>query len=215
MFGGDKIPKYLSLKEDEDLVALVHPTLLAFTGSILGGLTFLFAAFFFIYPLYRLGVTGWIIFGLLLFASKYFAIRVAIGHLGNMYVITNERLIDVERRGVFDRIVSEVPLGNIHDVSFRMSGPLGMLLRIGTITVRTIGGATNFEWRWVRKPDEVREMLIEIQRNVPEEPVSGNLRTDQMRILLSHYIERMSVESLQELHLHAEEIIQREMSEET
>src|SRR3989344_6033750 len=169
MFGSDKIPKYLSLKEDEDLVALVHPTLLAFTGSILLGFSFLFAAFFFIYPLYRLGTTGWIIFGLLLFAAKYFAIRIAIGHLGNMYVITNERLIDVERRGVFDRIVSEVPLSNIHDVSFRMSGPLGMLLRIGTITVRTIGGATNFEWRWVRRPDEVREMLIEIQREAPEE----------------------------------------------
>lgn len=181
----------------------------------MGGLVFLFAAFFFIYPLYKLGVTGWIIFGLLLFTAKYFAIRVAIGHLGNIYVITNERLIDVERRGIFDRIVSEVPLQNIHDVSFRMSGPLGMLLRIGTITVRTIGGATNFEWRWVRRPDKVREMLLEIQRGAPEEVVPGNLRTDQMRILLSHYIDLMPAESLRELHARAEEIIQRETSKES
>lgn len=210
----EKIPKYLNLKEDEDLAALVHPSFLAFTGSILGCGVFLFAAFFFIYPLFKLGVTGWIIFGLLLFAAKYFAIRVAIGHYGNMYVITNERLIDVERRGIFDRIVSEVPLGNIHDVSFRMSGLLGMLLRIGTITVRTIGGATNFEWRWVRRPDEVRELLLEIQRDTPSEVLGNGLRDDQMRVLLAHYISEMDQNSLQNLHTYAEEILEKQRSEE-
>lgn len=158
------IPKYLNLKEDEELVALVHPTFIAFTGSILGATLFLCAAFFFIYPLWKAGWVGIAGFVLLLFIAKYFMIRVALGHYGNMYVITNERLIDVERRGIFDRIVSEVPLNNIHDVSFRVNGPLGMMLRIGTITIRTLGGATNFQWKWVRNPEEVRNLLLEIQR---------------------------------------------------
>lgn len=207
----ETIPKYLNLKDDEELVALVHPTLFAFTGSIIGIAVFLFLAFFFIYPLFRLGALGIGIFILLLMAAKYFAIRVAIGRYGNMYVITNERLIDVERRGIFDRIVSEVPLGNIHDVSFRMKGPLGMLLRIGNITVRTVGGATNFEWGWVRNPEEVRERLLEIQRAVPEEiPEAGVLRSDQMKVLLSHYLDELSSESLKELHQHAEELLEEE-----
>lgn len=208
---GESIPKYLNLKEDEDLVSLVHPTLLAFTGSILGGIIFLLAAFFFIYPLFSLGTLGIGIFVFLLMVAKYFAIRVAIGRYGNIYVITNERLIDVERRGIFDRIVSEVPLSNIHDVSFRMKGPLGMLLKIGNITVRTIGGATNFEWSWVRNPEEVREKLIEIQRAAPVEvSASGQLRSDQIKVLLSHYFDELSLAALQELHQHAEELFEGE-----
>lgn len=208
---GEAIPKYLNLKDDEELVALVHPTLLAFTGSILGVIIFLLAAFFFVYPLFSLGILGIGIFVFLLMVAKYFALRVAIGRYGNMYVITNERLIDVERRGIFDRIVSEVPLSNIHDVSFRMKGPLGMLLRIGNITVRTIGGATNFEWSWVRNPEEVREKLIEIQRVAPVEVVaSGQLRSDQIKVLLSHYLDDLSWEALKELHQHAEELLDRE-----
>ncbi len=213
---GSTIPKYLNLKEDEQLVALVHPTFLAYTGSILGTLFFLSAAFFFIYPLFRMGAWGIAGFILLLVVAKYFAIRVAIGRYGNMYVITNERLIDVERKGIFDRIVSEVPLGNIHDVSFRMKGLLGMFLHIGTITVRTIGGATNFEWRWVRNPEDVREMLLEIQRGAaPSEALPGaELRDEQLKILLAHYLDDMTAESLKELHMKAEELLERQKSEE-
>ncbi len=197
------------------MVALVHPTFFAFTGSILGALFFLFAAFFFLYPLFRLRLPGVIVFILLLMGAKYFLIRVGIGRYGNMYVVTNERLIDVERRGIFDRIVSELPLGNIHDVSFRLKGPLGMLLSIGTITVRTIGGATNFQWKWVRNPDRVRELLLEIQRGFREDapPSDGALTEDQTKILLRAYLDKLSAASLGELRRRAEELIEGEKRE--
>lgn len=206
------VPKYLNLKEDEELVALVHPTFFAFTGSILGALFFLFLAFFFVYPLFSLGIWGIILFLALLAAAKYFLIRIGIGRYGNMYVVTSERLIDVERRGIFDRIVSELPLNNIHDISFRTQGPLGMLLRIGTITVRTIGGATNFAWRWVRNPEEVRDLMTEIQRlryGGAALEIEG-LQSEQKKILLSAYINKLSPDSLSELHHYAEELLDKE-----
>lgn len=77
----------------------------------------------------------------------------------DMWIITNERIIDIEQRGLFNREVSEIPLHRIQDVTVRVAGIVETLLRFGTIKIQT-AGEREFEIRFVPRLEEAKDTIL-------------------------------------------------------
>ncbi len=57
----------------------------------------------------------------------------------DMWIITSERLIDVEQIGLFNREISEIPLHRVQDVTIQIRGIIETFLGFGTIRIQTAG----------------------------------------------------------------------------
>jgi hypothetical protein len=96
-----------------------------------------------------------------------------------MLVITNQRIIDVDRRGFFDRIVSEVPYESLSDVSYRSKGLIEMTAGIGSITFQMYSGNENVCFKHLMNPAALHKQILELRvaylRGTPEvdDPVEG------------------------------------------
>lgn len=76
--------------------------------------------------LYFLGV---LLFAFILWMNYYL----------DVWIITNERVIDIEQRNLFSRVISEIPMERIQNVSIEIHGVVETLLKFGDITVQTAG----------------------------------------------------------------------------
>jgi len=148
-------------------------------------LLYIFAFFFFV-PLWNLRLWSWnidyvgrtIFFGSLIFGAIYF-LRAYVIWRGTMLIVTNQRIIDVDRRGFFDRIVSEVPYESLSDVSYRSKGIIEMTAGIGTITFQMYSGNENVCFDHMINPAALHKQILELRvaylRGAPlvDDPVEG------------------------------------------
>lgn len=78
-----------------------------------------------------------------------------------MYILTTERLIDIDQRSLFHRVVGELPIENIQDAAYEVKGPLATMLNFGNVVVQTIGGATTITIETVEAPYSVQQAILE------------------------------------------------------
>jgi hypothetical protein len=86
----------------------------------------------------------------------------------SIQIVTSERIIDVDQRGLFNREVNTLSITNIEDVSYKKSGFWGTLLDFGNVVVQTagnsgegIGGKTNgFVFDNVPNPAQVSTAVM-------------------------------------------------------
>ncbi len=111
-------------------------------------------------PLIILGVSAYYLFIWLFFFFSF------IDYYLDVWVITNERIIDVEQRGFFSRIISEQKLFRVQDVTSEVHGIIPTILRYGNVHVQTAGTKQRFYFREVPYPDKIRDIIIKLaERN--------------------------------------------------
>ena len=162
----DKIKN--NLKEDEELVIIVRKYPLVFLGPMIISAIFIIAPFFFLYPLFHAGWWGLALFFILLVFGIIYGIRQFILYSFNVFVITNKRIIDIDQRGLFDRVVSESSYDKIQDISFRNKGVLQTFFHYGSVIIQTASNDANLELEGVKDPAKIQEIISEIQREVME-----------------------------------------------
>ncbi|OGH68818.1 MAG: hypothetical protein A3J66_02050 [Candidatus Magasanikbacteria bacterium RIFCSPHIGHO2_02_FULL_47_14] len=96
-------------------------------------------------------------FGILLFFYTEFVIFYL-----DMWVVTNDRIIDIEQFGLFSRTISELDLFRIQDVTTDVHGIFPTLLHYGTVTVKTASDNINIVFHDVPQPNKIREELIQL-----------------------------------------------------
>lgn len=76
------------------------------------------------------------------------------------YVLTNQRLIDIDQESVFHRAVAEAPLENIQDVTYEIRGPISTLLNMGTVVVQTASVNTQISIEGVTDPQAIQQAIL-------------------------------------------------------
>jgi len=79
----------------------------------------------------------------------------------NAWIITNQRIVDIEQRGFFRREVSSLLLNRVQDVTIDTEGLLHSLLDIGDINVQTAGSVDRFTMDNVGDPPMLRDLILE------------------------------------------------------
>lgn len=168
------ISRVIRLKEGEIIQAVVRNWWPINLGTyVLAGIL-LAGPFFFMIPLFAWRELGSAVIGVSLLAGALLGLRTFYLWYWNVFVITSERVVDIDQRGFFDRVVSEAPYDRIQDVSYRVKGVFGTVFHFGAIVVQTAGATANLEMPHVPAPEAVQHLI-----------------TAQM----SSYLERLAVRS--------------------
>lgn len=115
------------------------------------------------YPLLVLGSSAYYLFIWLFFFFSF------IDYYLDVWIITNERIIDIEQRGFFSRIIAEHKLFRIQDVVSEVHGIFPTLLRFGDVHVQTAGAVTRFHFHQVPYPTQVRDTIIKLVQRKKKE----------------------------------------------
>lgn len=158
--------KAITLKPDEKILMVVRQTPIAFANSILIGMFLFLLPFFLFFPLFSRGKWGVAGFIFLICVAIVFTGYRLIDWYFNCGVITNMRVIDVDQKGLTNRVVSEVPYFKIDDVSYHIKGPKQMVFKYGNVVVAIRGYRSSVTLRNVARPALVQELILEIEREV-------------------------------------------------
>lgn len=150
-------------EEGEEVLALVRSSVSAYLGSAIVAAAFLFGPFFFLFPLLRLRGAGALLFAALLVTGVFLAVRFLMVLSLNALIVTKRRLIDVEQRGMFHRVVSECPYGKVQEVTVVKRGIVPTLFGFGDVRIEVVGDQANILARAVKNPDRVRDLVSRLR----------------------------------------------------
>jgi membrane protein YdbS with pleckstrin-like domain len=153
------IIKKINPKAGEEMMAVVRHFGLTFWPQILAVALLIILPFFFIFPLFKWGYWGVGLFLFLIFLGVLYAVRTFVVWYYNAFVITNLRIVDIDQRGFFERIVSEAPYEKIQDVSYRRKGIWQTIFRYGNVRIQMSGTDSGLEIKNVRGPERVQELI--------------------------------------------------------
>lgn len=80
----------------------------------------------------------------------------------NIYILTNERIIDIDFHGLLLREISDADLDKIQDVTIRGAGISAAFFHYGDIVIQTAAEMQMFEFREVPQPETVSKVIREL-----------------------------------------------------
>jgi len=153
----------LKLKEQERVLSEVLQYGLTKVWYYFVGFLFLFLAAFFMFWFFDHAWWGDSLFFILIFLGFFTLFRNYYLWKKNICYITTHRVIDVEQRGFFEKVVSEIPYDQIEDVHGKISGFFGMILRFGTVSIQTGSGKVKIILQNVKRPLQLQQQINEMR----------------------------------------------------
>ena len=112
------------------------------------------------YALIVLGASSYYLFIWLFFFFSF------VDYYLDVWIITNRRIIDIQQRGFFSRVISEQKLFRVQDVTSEVHGILPTMFKYGDVHIQTAGAKQRFLFHEVPDPNGVRDTIIRlVERN--------------------------------------------------
>ncbi len=167
--------KYFADQFDDEEVLLVfrkHPIVMrrgfiaAMLILLLGSVPSLFNP---TYTTYFAGMAAAIVLGALVMLPSW------IGWYFSVFIVTNQRLIQITQKGLFRRSVIDMRLNQIQMVNYEIAGLQETLLGFGTIMMQTFVG--DLVIHDIHHPAKIQKKLLEILREQGVSAVSSPAST--------------------------------------
>jgi hypothetical protein len=162
--------KKISLKSGEEIITVVRHYGLTLWPKILVAAFLIVVPFFFLFPLFKWGPWGVGLFIFPILLGIVYAIRIFILWYYNAFIITNRRVIDVDQRGFFERIVSEADFSEVKDVSHRRKGVWQTIFRYGDIRIKISDTDIGLGIKNIRAPEEIQQLISDLLHPMRRKP---------------------------------------------
>lgn len=80
----------------------------------------------------------------------------------NVYIITNQRVVDIDFYNLIYKEVSDTKIDKVQDVTYKMGGVIRTLFNYGDVFIQTAGTHPNFEFLAVPQPNRVAKILQDL-----------------------------------------------------
>lgn len=80
----------------------------------------------------------------------------------DVWIITNERIIDVQQKSFFARAISEQRLYRVQDITSEVHGFFPTIFKYGEVHIQTAGAKQRFLFHEVPRPEKVRNIIIKL-----------------------------------------------------
>jgi len=80
------------------------------------------------------------------------------------WVVTNERTIHTELKGLFSRVLSSVNHNRIQDITIEIKGFFPTILRFGNLYIQTAGEFREFVFRQIPNPYKTKTIIFKAQK---------------------------------------------------
>jgi membrane protein YdbS with pleckstrin-like domain len=94
----------------------------------------------------------------------------------NVYIVTDERIIDIDFYNLIYKEVSDANIDKIQDVTYNMGGVVRTIFNYGNVLIQTASEVPNFEFVAVPKPDKVARILQSLRIEEQQEQLEGRVR---------------------------------------
>lgn len=94
----------------------------------------------------------------------------------NVYLITDERIVDIDFYNLIYKEVSDANIDKIQDVTYKMGGVVRTLFNYGDVLIQTASEVPNFEFLAVPRPDKVATVLQDLRIEEEQEKLEGRIR---------------------------------------
>ncbi len=121
------------------VLARILPSLLA--GPVMGPLLILLASGYYLMI--------WLFF-LVNFADYYL----------DAWIVTDDRILNIEQKSLFSRTISELDLSKIQDVTSEVKGFFAFIFGYGNVYIQTAAERERFVFEQVRRPEEIRKNML-------------------------------------------------------
>lgn len=128
-----RLTETLHFDEDEHVISLFRSSISRTIVRLIPAIIFLLFISFLTFPLFRLGDRGIIIFIACIVITCMFIVRKIITWIQSVSILTNRRLLVIQRLGVLKKYVREIHLENINEIIYDTHGFLQTTLRLGTV----------------------------------------------------------------------------------
>ncbi len=78
------------------------------------------------------------------------------------WIVTNERIINIEQEGLFHRTASELDLAAVQDTTAEIRGVLQTVFTYGQVFVQTAGERGRFHFKNIDDPEHVKEIVTKL-----------------------------------------------------
>lgn len=82
----------------------------------------------------------------------------------DIWIITSERIINIEQRGLFMRNVSEADYAKIQDVTAEVHGFFPTIINFGDVYIQTAAETGRFVFRTISNPYGTKDLIMQLQR---------------------------------------------------
>ncbi len=161
--------KFETQEDQEKIILFMRQHPIKTVGWIFASLVLVFTPVIFMPVLLRFNV-------LLQLPPGYYVILPILWYLGtfgftfsnflywyyNVYIVTNERIIDVDWYNLLFKQVASAKLEKIQDVKYKQGGILDSFFNFGNVFIQTAGTEPNFEFESIPKPDQVVKLIEEV-----------------------------------------------------
>lgn len=99
----------------------------------------------------------------LLFLWLY-AFLLWIDYYFDVWIITSERVINIEQKGLFVRHISEIDFSRIQDISTHVTGFISTMLNFGDLYIQTASENERVTFRQVPDPNQLKDEIMRLTR---------------------------------------------------
>ncbi len=103
------------------------------------------------------------IYGFLVWIDYYF----------DVWIVTNERIVNIEQKGLFNRRISELRFSRVQDVTASVDGLIPTILNFGDVYVQTAAEEERFIFRQVGDPFAVKDEVMRLSRSSMNDDVKS------------------------------------------
>lgn len=104
-------------------------------------------------------------------ATFGFALASFIGWFFNIYIVTNERIVDIDFYYLLYKKFAEAELARIQDIRYTSGGILAAMFNFGNVVVETAGEAPNIDFESIPHPERVVETIRELTEHEEAEHI--------------------------------------------
>lgn len=142
------------------VILFLAPSLLRFLPPIEGFTT-------------RIQIVGLMTWYLVSFA---FAFEKFLSWYFDVFIITDERVIDIDFNNLLDKKFSEAKIGMIQDVTSRVSGVSQTLFNYGTVFIQTASEVPEISFEKVANPEKIIKALQILREEEERETLEGRVK---------------------------------------
>jgi uncharacterized membrane protein YdbT with pleckstrin-like domain len=84
----------------------------------------------------------------------------------DIWIVTNQRIIDIDQVGLFSRDIATVRLSDVEDITVEMYGFVSTIFKFGTLMVQTAGSKNEFFIKNAKSPEQAKAMIYTLIHNL-------------------------------------------------
>lgn len=161
--------KELILNEGESVVKIFRQSKFVLSFNLLIPILFILAPFFLLFLLFSYGKWGVYVFAFTLTLGLLLLIRQFVVWKFKTLIVTTDRIIDIDQKGLFKRTVSNILLSKIDDVFYKINGPIQVLAKIGNLYITMAENKGGLELKNISRPQRAQQLILQLKSDTLKE----------------------------------------------